>query len=85
MISDQGGDEGQLSTYGLNRFGAEDRGRSPPPLGTAAFAPPKPRGEEGAEYPPPKQCLEHFSKVEATFSGPTLGNLAERQTHGVGI
>lgn len=51
MISDQGGDEGRLSTYHLNRFGAEGGEvlPQPPPLGAAAFALTKLRGEREKE------------------------------------
>lgn len=58
MISDQGGDEGRLSTYHLNRFGAEEgwgvkfsltpaHPHPPPPTpGTAVFALTKLQGEQ---------------------------------------
>ena len=70
MISDRGGDEGRLSTYHLNRVGAEDRGRSPPPLGTPPLHQQSP-GEEGEEI----TASGAFLKGE-----PEAGDLTERQT-----
>lgn len=84
MISDQGGDEGRLSTCHLNRFGVEEEGgRSPPPPppGGAAFEPTKPGGEKGMGTSVAAQSMSGvFLKHGGDFFRAELGSLADGQT-----
>lgn len=84
MISDQGGDEGRLSTYHLNRFGAEGVKFSPTPIprNRCLCTYKAPRWKRERKHPPLRQCQECFSNVEASFSGLELGRLVETETHG---